>query len=88
MTPGPLDGTLLNGFFRWLSLYANLAGNLVGDDREAMLAVWDDDEKFDKWLATLDAKRKAKPGAKGGKVSISQEEYLRKHANVYGGEET
>lgn len=50
------------------------------------MEVWEDDAKFDKWLAALEKKRKVSTKTAGKKTHISQEEYLNKHARVYGGE--
>lgn len=67
-----------------MSSYANVAANIVGEDRAAMEKVWDDDDKFDAWLAELNAKH-----AGGGKrKAMSNKQYLMKHAKHYGGEET
>lgn len=74
------------GFFHWVTLYHNLMTNLYGDDQEAMLAVINDDTKFDKWLRDFSDKRKREAGGKNsGKKSISNEEYLAKYAPTYGG---
>lgn len=75
-------------FFHWVSLYANILANLFGEDREEAVVVMDNDAKFDKWLLDYQAKkqREASKANKGGnKRNVSQEEYLAKHAKVYGG---
>ena len=51
-----------------------------------MLAAWDDDVKFDKWLKKLQDKQAMHTKSGGKKQHISQEEYLAKHARHYGGE--
>jgi hypothetical protein len=85
-----VDDFLVSSFFQWVALYNNIATNIMGDDREDMLAVWDDDDQFDMWLKKLDATQRAKrkPGGKPGqeKVGITNEEYLKKYAKIYGGE--
>lgn len=72
-------------FFQWVSLYNNIATNIIGDDRDEMLAVWDDDDKFDVWLKRLDSKNRASRRSGKEKVAISNEEYLKKYAKHHGG---
>jgi predicted RNA-binding Zn ribbon-like protein len=70
-----------------VTLYDNVAQNIMGEDRDEMFDVWDDDERFDRWLKKLDKSRSTKAKSKGAKTHISQDEYLDKFAKVYGGEE-
>lgn len=72
-------------FFRWVTLYFSVANNVFGEDRIKMVAAWDDDEKFDRWLEEMDKKRKMQDNPKAkDKTYISNEEYLRKYAKTYG----
>jgi hypothetical protein len=76
-------------FFHWVSLYASLLSNLYGEERDEMVAVMDNDDAFDRWLVTFDAKRRKEMGGgkSKGQHSISNDEYLAKFANVYGGDD-
>jgi hypothetical protein len=70
---------------QWIMLYSNVTGELIGEDREAALAVIDDDEAFDRWLRKYDQNQRPKNKLKGN-TSVDQQTFLEKYAIQVGGE--
>jgi anti-sigma-K factor RskA len=71
-------------FFHWVMLYANVIGELFGEDREEAMAVIDDDTAFDRWMKRWDQKQRMQARSKGKQVPVDNDRY----AKVYGGEDT